>query len=39
MNVVEATIADLRSALENGEITSAGLVSAYLDRIENDLRP
>ena len=34
MNVVEATIADLRSALENGEITSAGLVSAYLDRIE-----
>ena len=34
MNVVEATIADLRRALESGEITSVGLVSAYLDRIE-----
>lgn len=34
MNVIEATIADLRRSLEKGEITSAGLVSAYLDRIE-----
>ncbi|KAG1648307.1 Hydrolase in pqqF 5'region [Nymphon striatum] len=34
LNVVEATIADLRHALESGEITSLGLVTAYLDRIE-----
>lgn len=34
MNVVEATIADLRRALENGETTSVDLVKAYLDRIE-----
>jgi amidase len=34
LNVVDATIADLRSALESGEITSVGLVEAYLDRIE-----
>ena len=34
MIVVEATIADLRAALECGEITSVGLVQTYLDRIE-----
>ena len=34
MNIVEATIADLRNALERGEITSVGLTNAYLDRIE-----
>ena len=34
MNVVEATIADLRSALEEGKTTSGDLTSAYLDRIE-----
>lgn len=34
MNVVEASIADLRHALERGEITSVGLVEIYLDRIE-----
>ena len=34
MNVVEASIADLRRALERGEITSVGLVEIYLDRIE-----
>ncbi|MCF2869467.1 amidase [Octadecabacter sp. G9-8] len=34
MNVVEASIADLRHALENGETTSVALVQAYLDRIE-----
>ncbi|MDY0908666.1 amidase [Microbacterium sp. CFBP9034] len=32
--VVEATIAELRAALEAGRVTSAGLVDAYLDRIE-----
>ena len=35
MNVVEASIADLRAALERNEITSAGLVTTYLDRIHN----
>tara|TARA_R110000764_G_scaffold117529_4_gene204849 strand:- start:22199 stop:23884 length:1686 start_codon:yes stop_codon:yes gene_type:complete len=33
MNVVEATIADLRAALETGETTSVALVETYLDRI------
>ena len=34
MNVVEATIADLRAALERARFTSVGLVQTYLDRIE-----
>ncbi|MFS0895528.1 amidase [Microbacterium sp. 179-I 3D3 NHS] len=34
MNVHEATIADLRRALESGEITAAALVDAYLARID-----
>lgn len=34
MNVVEATIADLRCALVSGKTTSVDLVKAYLDRIE-----
>ena len=33
-DVVEASIADLRSALESGTVTSVGLVDAYLARIE-----
>ncbi|NEY91700.1 amidase [Tabrizicola oligotrophica] len=33
MRLVEATIADLRAALESGEVTSVALVAAYLDRI------
>ncbi len=33
MNVVEASIADLRAALESGATTSVALVEAYLDRI------
>ncbi|MEY9852044.1 amidase [Leifsonia sp. EB41] len=33
-DVVEATIADLRRALESGETTSAELVDAYLARID-----
>ncbi|WP_069300677.1 amidase [Neptunicoccus sediminis] len=33
MNIVEASIADLRLALANGTTTSVELVSAYLDRI------
>ncbi|UWR21989.1 amidase [Sulfitobacter sp. S190] len=33
MNVVEASIADLRDALESGAATSLGLVETYLDRI------
>ena len=33
IDVVEATIADLRRALETGETTSVGLVDAYLARI------
>ncbi|MRG59425.1 amidase [Agromyces sp. CFH 90414] len=32
--VVEASIAELRGALERGAATSVGLVQAYLDRIE-----
>ena len=34
MNVIEASIADLRAALENGDLTSVTLVQTYLDRIE-----
>jgi amidase len=34
LNVIEATIADLRAALECGEFTSVSLTTAYLDRIE-----
>mgnify|MGYP001178314198 FL=1 len=33
MNVVEARIADLRAALEDGRTTSVALVAAFLDRI------
>ncbi len=33
MRLVEATIAELRAALQTGEITSVALVAAYLDRI------
>jgi amidase len=33
MNVVEASISDLRRALEAREVTSVALVTAYLDRI------
>jgi amidase len=33
LNVVEASIADLRLALESGETTSVALVTAYLERI------
>ncbi|OHU23888.1 amidase [Mycobacteroides chelonae] len=33
-NVVEATIAQLRNALEGGSVTSEGLVGRYLERIE-----
>lgn len=33
MNLVEASIADLRTALDAGEVTSVALVAAYLDRI------
>ncbi|GAA1102733.1 amidase [Nesterenkonia jeotgali] len=33
-DVVEATIPELRAALEGGEVTSEALVQAYLDRIE-----
>ena len=31
--IVEATISDIQAALESGEITSRGLVLAYLERI------
>lgn len=34
MKVVEASIADLRQALEDGRVTSLGLVTAYMERIE-----
>jgi amidase len=34
LNVIEASIADLRAALERGEITSVSLTTAYLDRID-----
>lgn len=33
MDVVEASLADLRAALDSGEVTSVGLVAAYLRRI------
>lgn len=33
-SVVEASIADLRAALESGEVTSEQLLGAYLDRID-----
>src|SRR3989338_4875906 len=33
MNVVEASIPDLRAALQAGRVTSEALVAAYLDRI------
>ena len=33
MKLVEATIAELREALEKGRVTSVGLVAAYLNRI------
>ena len=33
MKIVEASIAELRLALETGEVTSVALVAAYLDRI------
>lgn len=33
MRLVEAMIADLRAALQSGEVTSVALVAAYLDRI------
>ena len=33
MNLVEACIADLRAALDDGRVTSVALVAAYLDRI------
>ncbi|MFE1646634.1 amidase [Microbacterium sp. P01] len=33
-DVVEASIADLRAALEDGRVTSVGLVQAYLARVE-----
>ena len=33
MNVVEASIPDLRAALQAGRVTSEALVTAYLDRI------
>ncbi|MCF8511907.1 MAG: amidase [Rhodobacteraceae bacterium] len=33
MNIVEATIANLRAALQAGTVTSVGLLAAYLDRI------
>ena len=38
-DVVEASIADLRAALDDGRVTSEELTSAYLDRIEAYDRP
>ncbi|HWU47532.1 MAG TPA: amidase [Humibacter sp.] len=38
-DVVEASIADLRAALEAGAVTSVELVTAYLERIEAYDRP
>ncbi|WP_439678153.1 amidase [Embleya sp. MST-111070] len=38
-DVVEASIADLRAALEKGEATAVGLLEAYLARIEAYDRP
>lgn len=34
MNIIEASIADLRTAIERGDITSAALTTAYLERID-----
>lgn len=34
IDVVEASIADLRRALESGQTSSVGLVQAYLDRLD-----
>lgn len=39
MDVVEASIADLRAALDEERVTSVGLVDAYLARIETYDRP
>ncbi|MFJ8743755.1 amidase [Embleya sp. NPDC127516] len=38
-DVVETSIADLRAALEKGEVTAVGLLDAYLARIEAYDRP
>lgn len=38
MNIVEATLADLRAALDDGRITSVALTAAYLNRIAADDR-
>lgn len=38
MNLVEATLADLRAALEDGRVTSVALTAAYLNRIAADDR-
>lgn len=38
MNIVEATLADLRAALEDGRVTSVALTAAYLNRIAADDR-
>lgn len=38
MNIVEATLADLRAALDEGRITSVALTAAYLNRIAADDR-
>jgi amidase len=38
MNVVEASIADLRKGLEDGTVTSVGLVACYLNRIAHSDR-
>ena len=38
-DVVEASIADLRAALDAGRVTSEELTRAYLDRIEAYDRP
>ena len=38
-DVVEASIAELRAALEDGRATSESLTRAYLDRIEAYDRP
>ena len=38
-DVVEASIAELRAALEDGRVTSESLTRAYLDRIEAYDRP
>jgi amidase len=38
MNIVEATLSDLRAALEDGRVTSVALTAAYLNRIAADDR-